>query len=225
MVSAPLSSTALHILTSVPPPKRSFLPRNSCSIVPHRISSSSSRSRKLSSYSASTSYLSSGQIGSVRCRVNGEGSQPTFDDRRVYRGVYGPWTVDPSDIREVARFNEVPLGRLLECPCDPEPTLALLLPPSLTLSTAASATDAFCRSLCRRSSGLTLSLSSRIGLMASQEAVAFFRRRSVCSSSTCQGTRLQVPPPPMDALWNFRSFRYYSSQLLPLLSFAPPLLS
>ncbi|URE06555.1 Uncharacterized integral membrane protein (DUF2301), partial [Musa troglodytarum] len=101
MASVPLSSSALLAPTSLPPPKRSSLPRNSCSIAPHLVSSSSSScSRKLSSYSASTSYLSSGQIGSVRCRATGEGSPPTFDDRLVYQGVYGPWTVDPSDIRE-----------------------------------------------------------------------------------------------------------------------------
>lgn len=100
MVSVPLSASALLTPTSLPPPKRSSLPRNSCSIAPHLISSSSC-SRKLSSYSASTSYLSSGQIGSVRCRATGEGSQSTFDDRMVYQGVYGPWTVDSSDIREV----------------------------------------------------------------------------------------------------------------------------
>ncbi|URE06559.1 Uncharacterized integral membrane protein (DUF2301) [Musa troglodytarum] len=94
MASVPLSSSALLAPTSLPPPKRSSLPRNSCSIAPHLVSSSSSScSRKLSSYSASTSYLSSGQIGSVRCRATGEGSPPTFDDRLVYQGVYGPWTV------------------------------------------------------------------------------------------------------------------------------------
>ncbi|CAL9753423.1 unnamed protein product [Musa acuminata subsp. burmannicoides] len=104
MVSVPLSAAALLTPTSLPPPKRSSLPRNSCSIAPHLISSSSC-SRKLSSYSASTSYLSSGQIGSVRCRATGEGSQSTFDDRMVYQGVYGPWTVDPSDIREVILYR------------------------------------------------------------------------------------------------------------------------
>ncbi|URE06560.1 Uncharacterized integral membrane protein (DUF2301) [Musa troglodytarum] len=99
MASVPLSSSALLAPTSLPPPKRSSLPRNSCSIAPHLVSSSSSScSRKLSSYSASTSYLSSGQIGSVRCRATGEGSPPTFDDRLVYQGVYGPWTLPgPND--------------------------------------------------------------------------------------------------------------------------------
>lgn len=49
------------------------------------------------------SSRSSLRIGSVRCRALGEGSQqrPLDDDRTVYQGVYGPWTVDPSDVREV----------------------------------------------------------------------------------------------------------------------------
>uniref|UniRef100_A0A6V7QYF8 Uncharacterized protein n=1 Tax=Ananas comosus var. bracteatus TaxID=296719 RepID=A0A6V7QYF8_ANACO len=38
---------------------------------------------------------------SVRCEALGEG----IGDRTVYEGVYGPWTVDPSDVREVISYR------------------------------------------------------------------------------------------------------------------------
>ncbi|XP_072998871.1 uncharacterized protein [Typha latifolia] len=45
------------------------------------------------------------RVGSVRCGALGEGSRGGFDDRTVYRGAYGPWTVDPSDVREVVLYR------------------------------------------------------------------------------------------------------------------------
>ncbi|XXG54945.1 hypothetical protein AAC387_Pa03g2707 [Persea americana] len=53
------------------------------------------------------SSRSSLRIGSVVCRALGEGSQqqPFDDDRTVYQGVYGPWSVDPSDVREVILYR------------------------------------------------------------------------------------------------------------------------
>ncbi|KAJ0969267.1 hypothetical protein J5N97_022144 [Dioscorea zingiberensis] len=41
---------------------------------------------------------------SVKCEALGEGSQQSFD-RTVYQGFYGPWTVDPSDVREVVLYR------------------------------------------------------------------------------------------------------------------------
>ena len=116
-----LLSSAL--LAPTPPPRLKRSPINSHSspsgdklgfpsdrfAVPEGPFSPSSASRKLSSYLASTSCSSpsysrvAGWIGSVRCEAIGEGSQPSFDDRTVYQGIYGPWTVDPSDVREVQR--------------------------------------------------------------------------------------------------------------------------
>lgn len=37
------------------------------------------------------------RTGSVKCKALGESSS----DRTVYQGIYSPWTVDPSDVREV----------------------------------------------------------------------------------------------------------------------------
>jgi hypothetical protein len=37
------------------------------------------------------------RIGSVKCKALGESSS----DWTVYQGIYSPWTVDPSDVREV----------------------------------------------------------------------------------------------------------------------------
>lgn len=34
-------------------------------------------------------------LPSIRCKALGDSSQT------VYQGVYGPWTVDPSDVKEV----------------------------------------------------------------------------------------------------------------------------
>lgn len=41
--------------------------------------------------------------GSVKCQASGESSDTSVDPNSVavYQGVYGPWNVDPNDIREV----------------------------------------------------------------------------------------------------------------------------
>ncbi|KAE8023788.1 hypothetical protein FH972_009450 [Carpinus fangiana] len=41
------------------------------------------------------------RIGSVKCKALGESSS----DRTVYQGIYSPWTVDPSDVREVILYR------------------------------------------------------------------------------------------------------------------------
>lgn len=42
--------------------------------------------------------------GSLKCKALGESSQSSFD-RTVYRGIYGPWTVDTTDVREVILYR------------------------------------------------------------------------------------------------------------------------
>ncbi|XP_072966192.1 uncharacterized protein [Typha angustifolia] len=81
------TALASFAITSPPPPPR---PRRS------PISSSPAR--------LNASFLGD-RVGSVRCGALGEGSRGGFDDRTVYRGTYGPWTVDPSDVREVVLYR------------------------------------------------------------------------------------------------------------------------
>lgn len=49
-------------------------------------------------------------VGSVRCKAVGQNNRSTFNNSVVYQGLYGPWTVEESDIREVFC---VPLFRIL----------------------------------------------------------------------------------------------------------------
>lgn len=44
-------------------------------------------------------------IGSVKCRAAGEKLGKLDDDRTVYEGIYGPWTVEPSDVLEVILYR------------------------------------------------------------------------------------------------------------------------
>ncbi|XP_043706310.1 uncharacterized protein LOC122655971 [Telopea speciosissima] len=44
------------------------------------------------------------RIGSMKCQATGESSQ-TSSDRTIYQGIYGPWTVEPSDVREVLLYR------------------------------------------------------------------------------------------------------------------------
>lgn len=66
------------------------------------------RTWRLSSWPASSSacnrsrcFRLSFRIGSVRCKAVGQNNRGSFDDSIVYQGVYGPWTLDSSDVREV----------------------------------------------------------------------------------------------------------------------------
>lgn len=43
--------------------------------------------------------------GNKRCKALGESSQQPSFDQTVYNGAYGPWTVDPSDVREVILYR------------------------------------------------------------------------------------------------------------------------
>lgn len=44
---------------------------------------------------------SSGCRISVRCKAVGESRQGSLEETVVYEGIYGPWTIDDSDVREV----------------------------------------------------------------------------------------------------------------------------
>ncbi|KAL9414390.1 hypothetical protein AB3S75_042792 [Citrus x aurantiifolia] len=41
----------------------------------------------------------------IKCKALGESSQQPSFDQTVYNGAYGPWTVDPSDVREVILYR------------------------------------------------------------------------------------------------------------------------
>lgn len=46
--------------------------------------------------------------GSLKCQASGESSDASVDPNsvaEVYQGVYGPWTVDPDDVREVILYR------------------------------------------------------------------------------------------------------------------------
>ncbi|KAK8967536.1 hypothetical protein KSP40_PGU006408 [Platanthera guangdongensis] len=65
--------------------------------------SSSVCPRKLSNCSASTSWSplpTRNGSRAVRCDAAGEGPTESLDGT-VYQGIYGPWRIEPSDIREV----------------------------------------------------------------------------------------------------------------------------
>nr|DAD34087.1 TPA_asm: hypothetical protein HUJ06_004727 [Nelumbo nucifera] len=55
--------------------------------------------------SSSSSYSFSSKLtfrkGLIKCKALRETSRDSFNGRTVYQGVYGPWAVDPSDVREV----------------------------------------------------------------------------------------------------------------------------
>ncbi|XWS54095.1 hypothetical protein CRYUN_Cryun10bG0059200 [Craigia yunnanensis] len=42
--------------------------------------------------------------GKIKCKAVSESSQGSID-RTVYQGVFGPWTVDPEDVREVVLYR------------------------------------------------------------------------------------------------------------------------
>ncbi|KAG4919975.1 hypothetical protein JHK82_057397 [Glycine max] len=48
---------------------------------------------------------SSGCRISVRCKAVGESRQGSLEETVVYEGIYGPWTIDDSDVREVILYR------------------------------------------------------------------------------------------------------------------------
>ncbi|XWS39407.1 hypothetical protein CRYUN_Cryun18bG0051800 [Craigia yunnanensis] len=54
---------------------------------------------------SSSSFFEVGvRNGKIKCNAVSESSQGSID-RTVYQGAFGPWTVDPEDVREVMSFN------------------------------------------------------------------------------------------------------------------------
>ncbi|KAG6476192.1 hypothetical protein ZIOFF_065428 [Zingiber officinale] len=110
MATAYLLSSPSLSLGPLPLLKRALpLPASSpiLPLVSSSVASSSSSSRRVSSTSASTSSsaISRARSSSRRGAVGG-GSQPTLDDSTaVYQGSYGPWSVEPSDVREVILYR------------------------------------------------------------------------------------------------------------------------
>ncbi|XAR64909.1 hypothetical protein NMG60_11008801 [Bertholletia excelsa] len=66
------------------------------------------RSSSVASSSSSASFRTSIGNGSIRCQVEAAESAETSGDQTasvVYQGAYGPWTVEPSDVREVILYR------------------------------------------------------------------------------------------------------------------------
>lgn len=63
----------------------------------------STSSQKPSSYSSSSLFKVGVRNGKITCKAVSESSQGSID-RTVYQGAFGPWTVDPEDVREVMNF-------------------------------------------------------------------------------------------------------------------------
>ncbi|XP_041012672.1 uncharacterized protein LOC121256097 [Juglans microcarpa x Juglans regia] len=93
MASRMLSCAA----TMVTPPKLNGMPETSTTCYPSLLLLSSS------SPSMAAAKVTV-RIGSVKCKALGESSQNSVD-RTVYQGIYGPWTVDSSDVREVVLYR------------------------------------------------------------------------------------------------------------------------
>lgn len=114
MAAVLLSSSASFLLSPKKAPINSFSSAPDGSSFPSsRISSSHSASTPYpppssssSYYARESSYRVSGRVGSVKCGALGEGSGSASDgDQTVYQGVYGPWAVEPSDVREVILYR------------------------------------------------------------------------------------------------------------------------
>ncbi|XP_068667081.1 uncharacterized protein [Aristolochia californica] len=85
-----------------------LLPRTQLSDINFRLLPLSLSSSRFSSgprvASRSRSSAVSRRLVSVKCKALREGSQQTFD-RTVYQGIYGPWTVESSDVLEVILYR------------------------------------------------------------------------------------------------------------------------
>ncbi|KAK6252847.1 hypothetical protein QUC31_014567 [Theobroma cacao] len=64
----------------------------------------STSSQKPSSYSSSSLFKVGVRNGKITCKAVSESSQGSID-RTVYQGAFGPWTVDPEDVREVVLYR------------------------------------------------------------------------------------------------------------------------
>ncbi|XP_022727105.1 uncharacterized protein LOC111283021 isoform X1 [Durio zibethinus] len=64
----------------------------------------STNSEKLSLCSSSSFFKVGVRKRKVKCKAVSESSQGSVD-RSVYQGAFGPWTVDPKDVREVVLYR------------------------------------------------------------------------------------------------------------------------
>ncbi|KAK1572416.1 hypothetical protein Q3G72_032411 [Acer saccharum] len=71
---------------------------------PPKLSNPTSPSSSSSSSPFSLSLKVSVGNGRLKCKALGESSQGSFDPT-VYQGVYGPWTVDSTDVKEVILYR------------------------------------------------------------------------------------------------------------------------
>ncbi|KAF8408511.1 hypothetical protein HHK36_007667 [Tetracentron sinense] len=79
---------------------------SSASVTPPKLLSPI-RNGYLSSRVSFRSLPSSSRVSlRIQCQALGEGSQSSSNSNgAVYQGIYGPWTVDPSDVREVILYR------------------------------------------------------------------------------------------------------------------------
>ncbi|KAK8967073.1 hypothetical protein KSP40_PGU012103 [Platanthera guangdongensis] len=111
---AAILSSALIAPSSLPPTARKLLifrrsSRGSSAALTAdgQFPSSSVCPRKLSNCSASTSWTplpTRNGSRAVQCDAAGEGPTESLDGT-VYQGIYGPWRIEPSDIREVILYR------------------------------------------------------------------------------------------------------------------------
>ncbi|KAI4343454.1 hypothetical protein L6164_010799 [Bauhinia variegata] len=94
-----LSATAASLAVTPPPPSPSKLGVDSKRIPTWRLSSSGT------SLCNCVSRVSFPIRSLQRCRALGENSQGSLDDGTVYEGIYGPWTIESSDVREVILYR------------------------------------------------------------------------------------------------------------------------
>lgn len=95
----------LRVLSSFTPNSARFYRLSSASVAPTTAAAA-----------ATTTTLSIAKR-KVTCQAVGESSPPPSDSTVVYQGIYGPWTVEDSDVREVLPFvrSFSFLGSIVEC--------------------------------------------------------------------------------------------------------------
>ncbi|XVF02115.1 hypothetical protein REPUB_Repub04eG0148200 [Reevesia pubescens] len=64
----------------------------------------STNSEKPFLFSSSSLFKDGVRNGKIKCKALSESSQGSID-RTVYQGTFGPWTVDPEDVREVVLYR------------------------------------------------------------------------------------------------------------------------
>ncbi|GAY57000.1 hypothetical protein CUMW_176000 [Citrus unshiu] len=90
------------LATTLLPPTKLSINKPSCSGFGSGSGSALSLSFKVSAKSNGNSVS---PRRNIKCKALGESSQQPSFDQTVYNGAYGPWTVDPSDVREVILYR------------------------------------------------------------------------------------------------------------------------